>query len=374
MYLYSLIAEGKEVNPGKQSFNMKKQYLLKIVHLLVLVITCIPMSNAQTFDCGTSMLTDVDGYQYHTVLMGSRCWTQENMRTTHYANGQPVGIPVTSNEIRERMNFPGKLQVNLNLPASETIMIEIYNLDGKEVFNRSLAVGSGSNLIDISIGPENFYIVNLCCGTTKSTFKVVGGEAGNIEVKSIPASHGVKSEVPLLDPDPRYYYVYDNDPANDEKFGKLYTPASALNVEFNWTVTLDSVIQGICPDGWHVPSDSDWIQLELFKGMTPEEINIMFDPVRGTIANTLKTSDTTYWYNDWGTGDLEFSARGAGFYRPQPDSGFFVLKDQTDWITYNPIWGPMIRNVTSFSVSVLRSVILWQDLGYAYSVRCIKNY
>ncbi|MCK9424342.1 MAG: hypothetical protein M0Q38_17295 [Bacteroidales bacterium] len=329
-------------------------------------------ANAQVFDCGTSILTDTDGYQYHTVLMGSRCWTKENMRTTHYANGQPVGIPKSKSGFRESINMPGKLQVNLNLLKAENINIDIYNAEGKKIYYSDLWCSSGSNIMDFIIGPPGFYLVNLNSETVRSTFKVIGGDQSIIEVKSLPTASGYKSEPIVLDPNPRFYYDYDNDPANDEKFGKLYTPASALNVEYDWTVTLDTVIQGICPNGWHVSNDADWMQLELYKGMTPSEIQIMFLNDRGTIANTLKTSDTAYWFTDYGTGDLEFSARGAGFYRP--DGGFFVLKDQTDWITYSPHWGPMIRNITSVSVSVIRSTILTYEMGYAYSVRCVKDY
>ena len=29
--------------------------------------------------------------------------------------------------------------------------------------------------------------------------------------------------------------------------------------------------QGVCLDGWHLPSDTEWKQLEIFLGMTPEE-------------------------------------------------------------------------------------------------------
>jgi hypothetical protein len=43
---------------------------------------------------------------------------------------------------------------------------------------------------------------------------------------------------------------YDNDPANGAKFGRLY----------NWYAVADP--RGLCPAGWHVPSDEDWTVLE----------------------------------------------------------------------------------------------------------------
>mgnify|MGYP003852083071 FL=1 len=45
------------------------------------------------------------------------------------------------------------------------------------------------------------------------------------------------------------YAVYNNDPANDGLYGKLY----------NYPTVTDS--RGLCPTGWHVPTDGDWTNL-----------------------------------------------------------------------------------------------------------------
>jgi uncharacterized protein (TIGR02145 family) len=47
---------------------------------------------------------------------------------------------------------------------------------------------------------------------------------------------------------------YDNDIANRKVYGKLY----------NWYAVKDS--RGLCPAGWHVPSDDDWTTLENYLG------------------------------------------------------------------------------------------------------------
>lgn len=47
---------------------------------------------------------------------------------------------------------------------------------------------------------------------------------------------------------------YDNDPANGAMYGKLY----------NWYAVADS--RGLCPTGWHVPTDAEWTELTDFLG------------------------------------------------------------------------------------------------------------
>ncbi len=45
---------------------------------------------------------------------------------------------------------------------------------------------------------------------------------------------------------PKYYFNYDDDIQNVTTYGRLYT----------WFVANDSI--GICPKGWHLPSDAEW--------------------------------------------------------------------------------------------------------------------
>jgi uncharacterized protein (TIGR02145 family) len=47
---------------------------------------------------------------------------------------------------------------------------------------------------------------------------------------------------------------YDNDPANGEKYGKLY----------NWYAVNDP--RGLAPKGWHIPSDEEWTVLTDYLG------------------------------------------------------------------------------------------------------------
>jgi uncharacterized protein (TIGR02145 family) len=62
---------------------------------------------------------------------------------------------------------------------------------------------------------------------------------------------------------------YKDDPANCEKYGRLYdwTTAMALPEECKTkkcTSQINTPHQGICPKGWHVPSGKDWDSLYRF--------------------------------------------------------------------------------------------------------------
>jgi uncharacterized protein (TIGR02145 family) len=50
------------------------------------------------------------------------------------------------------------------------------------------------------------------------------------------------------------FAIYNNDAANNTIYGKLY----------NWYAVADP--RGLCPTGWHVPSDAEWTTLENFLG------------------------------------------------------------------------------------------------------------
>jgi uncharacterized protein (TIGR02145 family) len=67
-------------------------------------------------------------------------------------------------------------------------------------------------------------------------------------------------------------YCYNNDPANCTTYGGLYQWAEAVqyqNGASNYTSpnpAFTGNVRGICPTGWHMPSDAEWGTLETFLG------------------------------------------------------------------------------------------------------------
>lgn len=114
-------------------------------------------------------------------------------------------------------------------------------------------------------------------------------------------------------------YVYDfydtnvneaKQTLNYQTYGVLYNWATAMaipnqyNSEF-WNGS-DSVHQGICPDGWHMPSDAEWNQLELFLIKSSELTD------SNNVALKIK-SDTLWNSNGNGTNETGFAALPTGF-------------------------------------------------------------
>jgi hypothetical protein len=59
-------------------------------------------------------------------------------------------------------------------------------------------------------------------------------------------------------------FCYNNDPANCEQYGRLYTWTDAMGLDKSYQkkyANLTGPQQGICPQGYHMPSDAEWQML-----------------------------------------------------------------------------------------------------------------
>jgi len=109
------------------------------------------------------------------------------------------------------------------------------------------------------------------------------------------------------------YGYYNDDPTNLNTYGNLY----------NWYTVDDS--RGVCPDGWHVPSDEEFMELEMFLGMSEEEANII--GFRGSpVGSKLAGSSDLWWDDDILVNNSEFGTSGFNFlpagYRSASDGAY----------------------------------------------------
>lgn len=154
------------------------------------------------------------------------------------------------------------------------------------------------------------------------------------------------------------FFNYGNDVNNVPIYGRLY----------NWYATVDS--QGIAPTGWHVATDEEWKELEIFLGLTKDEADRILS--RGTVeGGKLKEVGTEYWLspNEGATNESHFSARPGGF---SPFSGSqWIYRNAFFWTSSDSnsleAWW---RGVNYHSSGIGRSVF---PKKWGLSVRCIKD-
>jgi uncharacterized protein (TIGR02145 family) len=203
---------------------------------------------------GTPSVTDIDGNIYHTVQIGTQCWTQSNLKVSKYRNGDII-------------------------PP----------------------------------GPGHTTWQNTIAGA---------------------------------------YAIYNYNSLNDSLYGKLYN---------NYAVT-DT--RGLCPTGWHVPTDGEWNSLVNFLGGS------------GIAGGALKSTVTQPTLGGWASpntgasNSLGFTAGPSGL---RDDYGVFL------GIGYYGYWWSSTLSGTNAWYCALgydASVIYRLNSGVrncGYSVRCLRD-
>ena len=158
------------------------------------------------------------------------------------------------------------------------------------------------------------------------------------------------------------YCVYNNDSANADTYGNLY----------NWYAVADA--RNIAPEGWHVPTDEEIMELEMYLGMSESEANDT--GWRGTNEGSKLAGRADLWTNGALENNPEFDTSGFSFlpggYRSYRNGTFYDVSN------YGYLWSS-----TEFNSYLAWTRILYYDYtnvyrGYKYkrygiSVRCVRD-
>jgi uncharacterized protein (TIGR02145 family) len=163
-------------------------------------------------------------------------------------------------------------------------------------------------------------------------------------------------------------YCYNNKVDSCTKYGGLYQWDEMM--QYN----LQQGVQGICPSGWHVPTDEEWMVLE---GAVDSQYGIgepewdMYDD-RGFDAGTNLRSISGWFSEGNGTDLFGFSGLPGGY---RDGSGFFfryIGKNGYWWTsaeyTYGNVWNRKLKYLNSGVYRLLNAK------GNGFSVRCLKDY
>ncbi|OYT14512.1 MAG: hypothetical protein B7C24_17935 [Bacteroidetes bacterium 4572_77] len=99
-------------------------------------------------------------------------------------------------------------------------------------------------------------------------------------------------------------YCYDNNEINCDIYGGLYQWDEMMQYS-----TQESA-QGICPNGWHIPSDNEWKEMEIFLGMKQRKANNT--GWRGADEGETLKSTSGRNNNGYGTNSSGFNALLGG--------------------------------------------------------------
>ena len=231
---------------------------------VVIEVDCILTDCWEGGSDTTDVCVDIDGNVYETVQIGYQLWMAENLKTTHYNNGDEIPTDYSNSEWAE------------------------------------LVTGA--------------------------------------------------------------YAFYNNDPSNADTYGDLY----------NWFAVDDE--RGLCMDGWHVPSDVEFMELEMFLGMSEEEANST--KWRGTDEGSKLAGNRDLWRygnleNNSEFGTSGFTALPAGWrsdyngiYHDMGFVGFFW--SSSEWSSYNA-W---FREPHYYDSNVYRYEY---DKQIGFSIRCLGD-
>lgn len=139
---------------------------------------------------------------------------------------------------------------------------------------------------------------------------------------------------------------------------------------YNFFVVAD--LRNVCPAGWHVPTDCDWMFMENALGL-PSSNQVLTGNRGTTEGGQLKSLVNWYSPNLYANNNSGFSGYGGGYKSPSNQGNPTDFKSFGYWWTSTPYSsGAWTRSLSRSNGTITRS---WLDipLFYGINIRCIKD-
>jgi uncharacterized protein (TIGR02145 family) len=153
-------------------------------------------------------------------------------------------------------------------------------------------------------------------------------------------------------------------------YGGLYTWAAATAAHDGISL-IEEGVQGVCPDGWHLPSDDEWKQLEMHLGMSQEEADASKwrgEDQGGKLkqgGNVLQKAPNTGAIDEVG-----FNALLSGHRHGSAEFQELTVSTRFWTSTANGYGFALFRELAYDTASVYRD---FYGVYSGYSVRCVKD-
>ena len=279
------------------------------------------------------------------IVITSNVWTPFMASASPNPKGAPKGLSTNPFHLGDQMMYVGYATVNGEEVASfsveqtqnesQTIMLRFAIShsapDGQPCLGAPTVTDIDGNVYNtVQLGNQCWMRENL------RTTRFANGDS--ILIDPNPVSLNYMQEV-NLNP---YRYVPNNDSSNVLVYGYLYN-WSALMRGDSCSYAVPSGVQGICPDGWHVPSFYEWEELRI---CVTEQNAFICGDTNINVGKSLAAAD--YWdlceeaccvgNNQSSNNATGFSACPAGIYHNGTWSEFgqhacfASTSDRWDWI------------------------------------------
>ena len=194
----------------------------------------------------------------------------------------------------------------------------------------------GNVYTSVIIGTQEWMVENL---------KTTRFSNGDVIETTHPSRLDISAEV-----SPLYQWAPDDNESNISTYGRLYTGY----------VAIDS--RNVCPTGWHVPTDDEWMILSEFLGGS------------AIAGGKLKEAGTTHWAapNTGATNETGFSSLPSG---GRPNSFCCLGNYGNYWCSYLGGSGAWVYGLLwEMSYSGSWTGHESNPLDSGWSIRCLKDY